>query len=231
MIGYDARLDFLGWAMVLTNSSLNKEIVVSNIPFAISEKNVLRELRIPLLKTLQELPEKHLAEYIKKAIDTAYTLIEGKGIYRTFAVEKIIEDRAIVQGSDSLFIGKNMVKLLKNCPYVTVMASTIGLGLEDKVETLKAGSPSDAYYLEVVGGWMADYMAEQLDKRIEPEIRKSGYGRTMRYSPGYGDWDLTCQGEMMRMTQASRIGISLTESFIMIPRKSVTAAIGWERTQ
>ncbi len=217
--------------MPVTNSSLNKEIVISNIPFAISEKNVLRELRIPILKKLQELPEKHLADYIKKAIDTAYTLIQGKGIYRTFPVEKVLEDRVIVPDSDSLFIGKNMVKLLKNCPFVTVMAGTIGAGLEDKVEMLKASNPSDAYYLEVVGGWMADYMAEQLDKRIEPEIRKSGYGRTMRYSPGYGDWDLTCQGEMVRMTQAHRIGISLTESFIMIPRKSVTAAIGWEKVQ
>ena len=215
--------------MPITQKSLNKEIVVSNIPFAISEKNVLRELRIPILKSLSELPERNLAEYIKKAIDTAYTLIQGKGIYRSFPVEAVSENGASVPGSDALFKGKNMAKLLAHCSYVTVMASTIGPELENRVETLKNDQPSDAYYLEVVGGWMADYMAEQVDKRIETEILKSGFGRTMRYSPGYGDWDLTCQGEMVRLTQAHRIGISLTESFIMIPRKSVTAAIGWEK--
>lgn len=215
--------------MLLKQNSLNKEIIVSNIPFSISEKNVLRELRIPVLKTLKELPERNLADYIKKAIDTAYTLIQGKGIYRTFKVERVEEDRVILPESGTVFSGKNMSKLLRNCPYVTLMAGTIGEALENKVETLKTDNPSDAFYLEVVGGWMADYMAEQIDKRIEQEIIKSGYGRTMRYSPGYGDWNLTCQAEMMRLTQASRIGITLTESSIMIPRKSVSAAIGWEK--
>ena len=217
--------------MALTQNSLNKEILVSNIPFSISEKNVLRELRIPVLKSLKELPERNLAEYIKKAIDVAYTIIDGKGVYRTFPVEQVTEDRVIIHGSDSLFKGKNIAKLLRNCPFVTLMACTIGPALEERVESLKVENPSDAYYLEVVGGWMADYMAEQVDKRLEPEILKNGYARTMRYSPGYGDWDLTCQGEMVRVVQAHRIGISLMESFIMLPRKSVTAAIGWERMQ
>ncbi len=215
--------------MPVTQSSLNKEILVSNMPFTISEKNVLRELRIPLLKSLKELPEKNLADYIKKAIDTAYTLIQGKGIYRTFQVQEVLEDRVIIPESNKLFSGKNMSKLLKKCPFVTLMACTIGPALEDKVESIKVEHPSDAFYLEVVGGWMADYMAEQLDKRIEPEIRKSGYGRTMRYSPGYGDWDLTSQAELLRLVQADRIGISLSESSIMHPRKSVSAAIGWEK--
>ncbi len=215
--------------MPVTQTSLNKEILVSNIPFSISEKNVLRELRIPVLKSLKELSERHLADYIKKAIDGAYTLVHGMGIYRTFRIESVTEDRVLIADSNTVFEGKNMVKLLKSCAYVTLMAATIGPELENQVEAWKTEQPSDAYYLEVVGGWMADYMAEQMDKRIEPEILKSGYGRTMRYSPGYGDWPLTCQGEMMRLTQAKRIGISLTESFIMIPRKSVSAAIGWEK--
>ena len=215
--------------MPITQTSLNKEIVVSNIPFTISEKNVLRELRIPILKSLKELPERHLADYIKKAIDAAYTLVDGKGIYRTFKIEKSTSEKAIIAQSDTLFHGKNMAKLLQNCAYVTLMASTIGPALETRVEEMKTERPADAFYLETVGGWMADYMAEQVDKRIEAEIIKSGYARTMRYSPGYGDWDVTCQGEMMRLTQAHRIGISLTESSIMIPRKSVSAAIGWEK--
>jgi cobalamin-dependent methionine synthase I len=215
--------------MLLAQNSLRKEILVSNIPFSISEKNVLRELRIPILKSLKELPEKHLAQYIKKAIDTAYTLIEGKAIYRTFEVRKVEDERVILSESENLFKGKNMAKLLRPCPYVTLMACTIGAGLEDRVDELKSDHPSDAYYLEIVGGWMADYMAEQVDKRIEQEITKNACGRTMRYSPGYGDWDLTCQEEMIRLTQAKRIGIRLTESCIMLPRKSVTAAIGWEK--
>ena len=47
-----------------------------------------------------------------------------------------------------------------------------------------------------------------------------------RFSPGYGDWDVHAQPDLLRLTQAETIGISLTESFMLRPRKSVTAVIG-----
>ncbi|MEK6538223.1 MAG: hypothetical protein AABZ46_03730 [Nitrospirota bacterium] len=33
----------------------------------------------------------------------------------------------------------------------------------------------------------------------------------------------------MRLTEAEKIGVKITESFIMVPRFSVSAVIGWER--
>ncbi len=47
-----------------------------------------------------------------------------------------------------------------------------------------------------------------------------------RFSPGYGDWDVHAQPDLLRLTQAETIGVSLTESFMLRPRKSVTAVIG-----
>ena len=57
----------------------------------------------------------------------------------------------------------------------------------------------------------------------------AGYERTMRYSPGYGDWDLTVQAELLRLVGAEAISVTCTETSILQPRKSVTAVIGWER--
>ncbi len=203
--------------------------MVSNIPFTISQKDVLREFRIPEVRSLKDMPDSNVAECIKTAMDAAYTLINGKGIYRTFEVKSAEAGRVNIPESESIFFGKNIAGLLKNCSYVTLLACTIGPELEARVEELKGEKPADAYFLEIVGGWMADYMAQRLDERIEREILESGFSRTRRYSPGYGDWNLQSQGEMVRLTQANKIGISLTETFIMIPRKSVTAAIGWVR--
>jgi cobalamin-dependent methionine synthase I len=50
----------------------------------------------------------------------------------------------------------------------------------------------------------------------------------MRFSPGYGDWTLDNQPQVLQLAEAERIGITLTESNIMIPRKSVSAVIGWK---
>lgn len=209
--------------------SSEKVVVLNNIPFTIEEKKVLRELRIPKVDTLKEVKEEHIAKAIKNAIETAYSLIKGKACYRTFKIKEVAADRVIIIESDQLFRGNNMVRLLKKCDYATLLVCTIGINIAEKIEDLKKPSLTDAYYLDRVGAWMADYMAEQVGRIIETEIRKSGYEPTFRYAAGYGDWSLEAQAEIMRLTEANRIGVSITDTFIMVPRFSISAVIGWER--
>jgi len=66
--------------------SLDKTIVMLNMPFTIEEVRVLRELRISGVDHLADMPEKNIAKYIKKAIEVGYSLIDAKGLYRTFRV-------------------------------------------------------------------------------------------------------------------------------------------------
>lgn len=206
-----------------------KATLIANIPFTIDPVRVLREMKIPKAKSLEEIEEKPLAAAIRGAIAKAYTLIESRGVYRTFPLSGVEGD--VVKGPDTadLFRGAHMVKLLAGCSRATLLACTIGPKLEAEVERLqKAGEMTDAFALEMTGGWMADYMADRVDERVEQGIKKEGYGRTMRFSPGYGDWTLDNQPQVLRLVEAERIGISLTESNIMIPRKSVSAVIGWK---
>ena len=204
-------------------------VVINSIPFEIEEKRVLRELRIPKIKYVKELKEEGVAKAIKQAIDTAYTLIHGRACYKTFRVVDVGKDRVITDASESIFLGSNMVKLLARSDYATLLATTVGPELERKVDHLKKTHTADAYFLDVVGGWMADYMADRVDAIVQSEVTRSGYGRTMRYSPGYGDWDLTVQKELLGLVEAKSIGVTCTDTFILQPRKSVTAVIGWER--
>ena len=195
---------------------------IGNIPFTIEQERVLREMRVSKISALDQLPEKPLAEAIRKAMDRAYTLIHGQGVFLTLP----LDDDSL---PDDLFTGEAMEKLLDGCQKATLLAVTIGPELETEVEKLdKAGEMTEAYALEMVGGLMADYMADRLDERIERQIKRDGFERTMRFSPGYGDWPLDRQPLLMGLVQGERIGISVTESSIMIPRKSVSAVIGWK---
>ena len=50
---------------------------------------------------------------------------------------------------------------------------------------------------------------------------------TDRYSPGYGDLPLTLQPRLLALLDAERkIGLTLTDTCLMTPRKSVTALFG-----
>lgn len=76
---------------------------------------------------------------------------------------------------------------------------------------------------------MAGCAIEQVCNKAEEVIRESfpEMNMTWRFSPGYGDMPIDCQKKFVDAVNASReIGLNVSESFIMIPRKSVTAVIG-----
>ena len=71
--------------------------------------------------------------------------------------------------------------------------------------------------------------ADELEKAIAREVAKESLKMRWRFSPGYGDWKLENQKKFFYVTGAPEIGISLTESLMLVPRKSVTAIIGLEK--
>lgn len=66
---------------------------------------------------------------------------------------------------------------------------------------------------------------------MEKEYLEKGLYLRPRFSPGYGDFPLSAQKEILDGLEAGkRIGITLTEGYLMMPSKSVTAVIGVSRT-
>ena len=64
------------------------------------------------------------------------------------------------------------------------------------------------------------------------EAAKEGFFLTPRFSPGYGDLPLEVQKDVFRILECGvRIGISLNESLLMTPSKSVTAIFGLRRSK
>ena len=62
---------------------------------------------------------------------------------------------------------------------------------------------------------------------ILDKIAKEEKSLTMRYSPGYGDLDISANRDILNVLDAHRkIGVTVTNTGIMIPRKSVVALIG-----
>jgi 5-methyltetrahydrofolate--homocysteine methyltransferase len=64
-----------------------------------------------------------------------------------------------------------------------------------------------------VARWLAS------EKRLKPKTR------LLRYSPGYCGWHMSGQAALIRALQPKEIGISLRESFLMTPLKSMTGVV------
>ena len=69
--------------------------------------------------------------------------------------------------------------------------------------------------------------ANQVNQAINAQLSKLGFFTLARFSPGYGDWDIIVQPEILKLARANLINVTATNSCMLLPRKSVTAVIGF----
>ena len=86
----------------------------------------------------------------------------------------------------------------------------------------------------VIGDWNGDGVASSAAIALGLEVEtiaaatlaEEGLAPTKRHAPGYADWPLSDQGPLCGLIDAPRIGITLTEDFLMLPAKSISGVIG-----
>lgn len=152
------------------------------------------------------------------------TSIAPKFVYALFDIEHT-ENGVIVSGTPLVLKGNDIAAHLKNCEKCVLFAATLGAGADAVIR----GYESVAMEKAVIADCMASAAIEQVCDLAEAEIREKlpDMHFTWRFSPGYGDLPLNVQRDFLNVLNAQkRIGLTVTESLILIPRKSVTAVIG-----
>ncbi len=83
--------------------------------------------------------------------------------------------------------------------------------------------------LDSVASVAADKLAEVIERRYCELLAGGGElgpdTRALRYSPGYCGWHISGQGALFRYLEPETIGISLRDSFLMEPLKSVSGVM------
>ena len=118
---------------------------------------------------------------------------------------------------------KALMKNLEGCEEVIVFAATIGLEIDRLIRRYTNLSPAKALFFQAIG-------AERIESLCDTfcdDLKGEGLQLRPRFSPGYGDLSLELQKDIFRVLDCPRkIGLSLNESLLMSPSKSVTAIIG-----
>ena len=123
--------------------------------------------------------------------------------------------------------GKDIEAHLEHCTGVIFMAATLGVRLDQWIRRTEMLDMAKAVILDAAANTAIEKTAQAAEEELRQKIRSHDQYLTMRYSPGYGDFPIGLQQEVLRLTDAPRkIGLSVTPSFIMIPRKSITAVMG-----
>jgi hypothetical protein len=125
---------------------------------------------------------------------------------------------------DSLCFGfatvssKDLKQALEGCNRVILFGATIGIGMDRLIAKYGSLSPTKALLFQALG-------AERIEALCDCFCKE--FSVTRRFSPGYGDLPLSFQKDLFRVLDCARkIGLTLNDSLLMSPTKSVTAIAG-----
>ena len=105
-----------------------------------------------------------------------------------------------------------------------VFAATTSIAVDRLINRFSKLQPSKSLMIDAV----ASAAVEDWCDIINSEISQKGETKP-RFSCGYGDFSLSHQKDILELLDAQRkIGITLSESLMMLPVKSVTAIVGIE---
>ena len=127
---------------------------------------------------------------------------------------------------------RNLAKNLEGCTKAVVFAATAGVGIDRLIGKYNLISPSKAVCLQALGSERVESLCDEFEKDVKRELGGEKMIFKPRFSPGYGDLSLEFQKDIFRLLDCPRrIGVSLGESLLMSPSKSVTAIIGFGEKQ
>jgi hypothetical protein len=169
---------------------------------------------------------------VEKDITKALSLIKLRGVGKRISLGEKNNSQVVLTGQDGdeVLRSRKLASFLMECGEVVLMGATAGgevmAAIEEGIthDHFSRGVVFDATASEMVDAsltWIMSYFAREL--RRENKILTGN-----RFSAGYGDFLLENQGKIFRMLQLERIGVQITESFVLVPEKSVTAIAGVE---
>lgn len=139
----------------------------------------------------------------------------------------IESDKISLQNSNLSLSGKDIKKHLSGADKCVILACTLGAGFDMELRKLQAKSMTDAVIFDATGTAYIEAFTDRCEEKILNPLKEDGYFSNFRYSPGYGDLPISLQGDVLASLDApKKIGLTVTESGLLLPQKSITAFIG-----
>lgn len=124
-------------------------------------------------------------------------------------------------------VGNSIIRHLVNAVEVAILAVSIGPDLEEAAASHFAGGEyTTGLLLDAAGTTAVETTTDTVNNLIASQASRRGLTALTRFSPGYGDWDITDQPHILALAGGNQINITVTPSCMLLPRKSVTAIVG-----
>jgi len=167
-----------------------------------------------------------LVESTERALDEGSLLLQPRVKSRRLLVEDLRHERIKLMGN-GILSGELLAKHMGGAQEVVIILCTVGEGLERRAADV---SKEDSVYglaLDAVGSAGVEALANAVCALFEEDATKEDCKVTIPLSPGMVGWPVEQgQPQIFDLLDTDEIGVRLTESMMMVPRKSLTFVLG-----
>jgi len=169
---------------------------------------------------------KRVAELARDLVDICRELTAPRAVWEMYEVGEIDGGRVVLGSAE--FTSEIPIRVLEGADMAAVSVMTIGPGVDREVSRrFRDGDSLGGMLLDVMGTTALASAGIQLRSRLEKEeVSARGLSMTAPFGPGQCHWDLRDQQTLFSLVDAQAIGVSLDDSFLMNPKKSVSAIVG-----
>jgi cobalamin-dependent methionine synthase I len=192
---------------------------LKEIPLAVSKDAVIEKMGGKNHTAIS----RRMTGAVERVLDDIAETASAQAIYAVLPVNNV--DGNVTLDDQHTISSKKVQKVLGPCQKAVVFVTTIGPRVDQLIQQKMQEQPHYGFILDTAASVAAETAAQYLYDHID-QIIEDDQGLTMRYSPGYCDWPVTEQKKLFNLLPSNHIGVTLTETACMSPRKSVSGVIG-----
>jgi len=169
-----------------------------------------------------------IPEMISSALIAAEEITDIRGNYIITDGQSADHGRdSISINSHSFHTGKIVTGFINESEHFLLFIVTAGKGIElQSKKFLQGNDPLLGYIFDVLGSLTVESALDKFLKNTEADFLQTGLKTTNPYSPGYCGWPVSDQQKLFSLFDEENCGITLSESCLMDPIKSISGIIG-----
>lgn len=195
-------------------------VIITDIRPALDVEHVLKGQGIDPARA-----RPRLVTVAQGALDEARPLLDPIALYTILPVRDFHHQTVVLDGG-ATFEGPLVARALAGATEAALAVCTIGSALEEQVGALFATDSVRAMALDGAGTAAVGEVTRLIVARICDEASARELGTGMRANPGQEGWPIEQQRVFFDLVPAEEIGVQLTKSCLMLPRKSVSVVVG-----
>ena len=153
-------------------------------------------------------------------------LIRPRVIWKELSIART-DKTGVTLTDGTVFQSRKMAQALQGATRVVGFIATVGKQIDREVASLMIGGElAHGYVADSLGSGAVENLADRFHTDIAKAVAMQGQSVGLRFSPGYCDWPVADQQKLFSLLDNEAVGVKLSDTSLMKPRKSISAVFG-----